>query len=105
MKLFLLFSLVFICIGLLPDLATIKLIDVYIANSQDGKEKLRFTNGIANIGQGPLYIHSARVLTPNEAAPKSKATQYIFDANGNKIGEHVVGVFVFHPQHNVILIN
>lgn len=100
MKLFLFFLLVGYCFSELPDLATSKLLDIYPSN-EEGKDLLRFTNAIANIGKGPLYVHSERTLNTNSDAPESKATQYIFDETGKKIDEHDIGIFVFHPEHNV----
>lgn len=85
--------------GLLPDLATVRILDLFV-NYEEGKELLRFSNAIANIGQGPLYINSEKYLETNVGEQKSKATQFLFDRAGNKVDESVIGYFEFHPQHN-----
>jgi hypothetical protein len=85
--------------GLLPDLATVRILDVFLS-VEAGAEVLRFSNAIANIGSGPLYVHSERYLGTNTDGLKSKATQFFFDSRGDKVGENEIGVFVFHPQHN-----
>lgn len=85
----------------LPDLATSRINDAYISY-ENGDELLRFSNAIANIGRGPLYIRSERILGTNDASDqKSKATQVLFDQAGTRVREHLIGMFEFHPQHNV----
>lgn len=77
-----------------PDLQTVVPHHVQLVNAQQ-REILRFTNGFANLGGGPL------ALRPDFSSPTSTvATQEIRDPNGNVVEEHGAGSYEFHPNHN-----
>jgi hypothetical protein len=84
---------------LLPDLTTTRIKDMVISY-ENGQELLRFSNGIANIGNGPLYAKSNVYLSNDSPSSSSIATQYLFDEHGMVAANKTIGVFEFHPQHN-----
>lgn len=83
--------------GFLPDLRTVIPKHLSIMNEHQ-REILRFTNGIANTGDGPLR------LRPEFPAPGSgesqDAVQEILDAEGRIVSEAVVSQFEFHEDHH-----
>lgn len=85
---------------LYPDLATVKLLDITYQVTPDGREFIRFSNGIANIGDATLYIESKLPLGQLSQDIKSTAVQILFDEYGRVAGNHTVGEFEFHPTHN-----
>lgn len=83
--------------GLLPDVQTVVPLHLQIQNKQQ-REILRFSNGIANTGAGPLRM---RPEFPTEESGQAQlAIQEILDADGNLVSEKVVSEFEFHPEHN-----
>ena len=58
------------------------------------RETLRFSNGIANTGDGPW------ALRPEHVGGVTNAIQEIRDADGNVVSEHLASTFEFHPAHN-----
>lgn len=79
--------------GLLPDLQTVVPLHLQIQNQQQ-REILRFSNGIANTGDGPW------ALRPEHVGGVTNAIQEIRDADGNVVSEHLASTFEFHPAHN-----
>lgn len=83
--------------GLCPDLQTVVPQQLQLVNKQQ-REILRFSNGIANTGPGPLQMRpefpAAGTLDPQ------RAFQQFLDADGNVVSEQEVGQFEFHPAHN-----
>jgi hypothetical protein len=81
--------------GLYPDLQTAVPHHFTVQNNQQ-HEWLRFSNLIANTGQGDLR------LRPEHDATTGITTgfQEIFDAAGNLVVDRPVSTFVFHPGHN-----
>src|SRR5437867_3600271 len=84
-----------------PDLQTLPPSDIGIEYDQaTGHKYLRFSNTIANLGEGPLEV----IATNNATTGTTDAYQrlYSHDENGNwYVASTVyVGTFVFHPQHN-----
>jgi hypothetical protein len=80
--------------GLYPDIQTVVPRHLQLVNSQQ-REILRFSNGIANTGDGPWALrpeHDATTLLTN-------AIQEIRDANGNVVREHLASTFEYHPAH------
>lgn len=62
------------------------------------REILRFTNGIANTGDGPLRL---RPEFPESGIDGTQdAVQEILDASGTLVSEAVVSVFEFHERHH-----
>jgi Lysyl oxidase len=59
-------------------------------------EWIRFSNLIANTGQGGLRLRPEHNLQTNI----STGFQEVMDANGNIVIDKAVSEFVFHPQHN-----
>jgi len=83
--------------GLLPDLQTVVPIHLQLQNQQH-REVIRFSNGIANTGQGELRLRAEFPVT-DQNQPQL-AIQEILDANRTKVYEAVVSQFQFHPEHN-----
>jgi hypothetical protein len=79
--------------GLYPDIQTVVPRHLQLVNSQQ-REILRFSNGIANTGDGPW------ALRPEHVGDVTNAIQEIRDANGNVVREHLASTFEFHPAHN-----
>jgi hypothetical protein len=79
--------------GLLPDLRTVVPAHLQIVNQQQ-RDYLRFSNGIANTGQGPL------ALRPENVGLITNGIQEIRDAEGNVVSEHLASQYEFHPAHN-----
>lgn len=83
----------------LPDLAPVKPLHV---NYQvvGGREFVRFSNGIANIGRGPLAVRSEVPITQADRSSRPNAIQLIADEALNTVDTQVVSQFEFHPEHN-----
>ena len=84
-----------------PDLQTLRPYDFKIQNDSSTHRKLlRFSNAIANLGEGPIEL----VPQNNATTGRTDAYQtlYSHDAGGNwyVVGSTYVGTFVFHPQHD-----
>ncbi len=79
--------------GLYPDLRTVVPQHVSIMNQQQ-RDILRFSNGIANTGDGPW------ALRPDFQPTVTNAIQEIRDASGNVVYEQLVSTYQFHPEHN-----
>jgi hypothetical protein len=81
----------------LPNLRTRSPLGLRITH-ESGATLLRFTNTVANVGQGPLE------LRPVNDGETTTAYQRIFthdtDMDWVFMREQEVGAFVFHPQHN-----
>lgn len=97
--------------GVLPDLRTVVPLDLHLVHPQQ-RDKLRFSNGVANTGPGPIALRPEP--PPGEATTVTTAVQEIRDSNApdrcgeerpgdpcfNVDSEHVAGTFVYHPEHN-----
>lgn len=83
--------------ALLPDLKTTIPHHLSIQNDHQ-KEFLRFSNGVANTGAGPLQIIA--VIPASDPTQTQDAIQQILDENGNIVEEKLVSKFTFHEQHN-----
>ncbi len=96
---------------LLPDLQTVVPGHLGIQNAHQ-QEVLRFSNGIANLGAGPLWMEPE---FPNDDAPPEELNQKAFQvfsdsriieddtvpADGvHALGRCEAGEFEFHPTHN-----
>jgi hypothetical protein len=79
--------------GLLPDLQTVVPTHLQIVNQQQ-HDWLRFSNGIANTGAGPL------ALRPEHVGDITNGIQEIRDANGIVVSERLASQYEFHPAHN-----
>lgn len=81
----------------LPNLRTRRPLGMRITHEQ-GAALLRFTNTVANVGDGPLE------LRPVNDGETTTAYQRIFTHDASLDwelkSEREVGTFVFHPQHN-----
>jgi hypothetical protein len=82
--------------GLFPDLQTVVPQHLQIVNEHQ-REILRFSNGIANTGDGDWRM---RPVFPVSTQETQDAVQEILDANGNVVAEYLVSQFEFHPEHN-----
>jgi Lysyl oxidase len=98
--------------GPLPDLQTVVPRHLQLVNQQQ-KELLRFANGIANTGQGPLALRPDPPIA--DATATTTAIQEIRSSNDlykcgeqpkqitacyTLVRERVTGTFEFHPAHN-----
>jgi hypothetical protein len=81
--------------ALYPDLQTAVPHHFTVQNSQQ-RETLRFSNLIANTGQGDLRLHPET----NLATGVTVGWQDLLDASRNVVSSQPVSEFVFHPQHN-----
>jgi hypothetical protein len=79
--------------GLYPDLRTVVPTHLQLVNRQQ-RTVLRFSNGIANTGDGPWR------LRPDFQPTVTNAIQEILDAQGNIVQESAASTFGFHPAHN-----
>jgi hypothetical protein len=79
--------------GLYPDLQTVVPTHLQIVNQQQ-RTTLRFSNGIANTGQGPWRMR------PDFQPTVTNAVQEILDADGQIAHEEIVSTYEFHPAHN-----
>ena len=61
------------------------------------REVLRFSNGIANTGDGPWRMRPEFPAT--DITQPQKAYQQVLDASGNVVAEYLVSEFQFHPEH------
>lgn len=88
----------------LPDMATVIPQQVQIVNPMKGSKKrevLRFSNGVANIGDGPWRMRPAFPVT--SSLDPQKAIQELLDSSdssGKVVYEKIVSEFLFHPEHN-----
>ena len=83
--------------GLLPDIRTVVPQHIQLVNDHQ-RDVLRFSNGIANSGEGPWRMRPAFPLSGTSGT--QDALQEILDANGNIVQEKVVSQFEFHEEHN-----
>lgn len=83
--------------GLLPDLRTVMPQHLGIMNNHQ-REILRFSNSIANSGEGDWRMRPALALDAGHTT--QDAIQEILDADGNVAEEKVVSQFEFHETHN-----
>ncbi|PSB02150.1 lysyl oxidase family protein [Merismopedia glauca] len=79
-------------VGLVPDLQTVVPTHVQLVHQQ-GQDILRFSNGIANTGDGDW------ALRPNNQGQTSTTIQEIRDINGKVVLEHPATTFAYHPAH------
>ena len=84
--------------GLLPDLRTVVPKHLQLVNDHK-REMLRFSNGIANTGDGPWRMRPLFPL-PSDTSQTQDAIQEILDVNGNIVESKDVSQFQFHPEHN-----
>ena len=83
--------------GLLPDMQTVVPLHLNLVNRQQ-REIIRFSNGIANTGDGPWRMRPRFPI--NDSQQTQDAIQEILDASGNVVDERVVSQFEFHAEHN-----
>jgi hypothetical protein len=82
--------------GVLADLQTVVPKHLGIQNQQNA-EMLRFTNGVANLGEGDFRMSP---IIDADSGQIVSAQQEILDAAGNVVCVEEVGEFIFHPEHN-----
>jgi hypothetical protein len=83
---------------LYPDLKTRPPRDLSFAQRDDVGWVLRFTNTVANVGQGPLELQGDPNTSPGEEHP---IFQNFYDAAGKLTGRKQVATdTIFHPEHN-----
>jgi len=98
--------------GPLPDLQTVVPLQLQLVNQQQ-REVLRFSNGIANTGVGPLAMRPdppvAEATTTTTAVQEIRSTNDLYKCGEQPkqvtacytiVRERVAGTFEFHPAHN-----
>ena len=98
--------------GPLPDMQTVVPRHLQLVNQQQ-KEFLRFANGIANTGVGPLALRPdppiADATTTTTAIQEIRSSNALYKCGEQPkqitacytiVRERVVGTFEFHPAHN-----
>jgi len=90
--------------GLLPDLQPVVPHQLQIQNT-GGREYLRLTNGIANVGAGPWHLHPQNVIAGDTGT--TTAIQDIWnkiggpsDPTASIVCSFPTTQFEFHPAHN-----
>ncbi len=82
---------------LLPDLG-MKLKDIQIQKTSDGRKLLRFTSIVVNVGAGPFEAHGQR---PDTTVSTMTTTQRIFDGTGLYLDHPTDAVMYFgRDGHN-----
>ena len=84
-------------VPLYPDLQTVVPQHLQLVNDHQ-REVLRFSNAIANTGDGPWRMRPEFPL--GDVSQPQKAVQEVLDAEGNIAFEKAVSEFQFHPEHN-----
>lgn len=83
---------------LLPDLETVVPRMLQIQNEKK-REMVRFSNGIANTGLGPLYLRPEFPGSTSGEQSQQLAWQRIFSSNGS-YREELVSTYEYHSDHN-----
>lgn len=86
----------------LPDMIvdTAFLEDHEVRNDiKPNRNHLIFSNAMANIGDGPLYIFAPKPKDKHRGELTQKVKQRIFRSDGSHYNR-LAGHFVFHPQHD-----
>jgi hypothetical protein len=88
----------------LPDMVTVIPQQLQIVNPGKGdkRELLRFSNGIANVGDGPWRMRPEFPADLDPAKPQAAIQELLdsTDSSGNVVYEKTVSLFEFHPTHN-----
>jgi Lysyl oxidase len=98
--------------GPLPDLQTVVPLHLQLVNQQQ-REVLRFSNGIANTGAGPLAMRPdppvAEATTATTAIQEIRSSNDLYKCGEQPkqvtacytiVRERAAGTFEFHPAHN-----
>jgi hypothetical protein len=85
--------------GNYPDMRTVIPTQLNLVNAQ-GRELLRFSNGIANLGDGPLRMRPGLPAIPGDPQLAIQEILDSQDSSGNIVHEEVVSEFEFHVEHN-----
>ena len=83
----------------LPDLRTIVPTQLNLVNSQ-GRELLRFSNGICNLGEGPFRMRPEFPLVTTDPQLAIQEILDSSDSSGAVVASYVVSQFEFHEAHN-----
>src|SRR5947207_371520 len=84
-----------------PDLITIPPFDIGIEyTASSGRKLLRFSNAVANFGDGPFEVIPVNDATSGTTEAYQRL--YSHDTNGNwfVVATNHIGTFAFHPAHN-----
>src|SRR6266496_442776 len=83
-----------------PELVTLPPLDIGIEyDTNTVKKLLRFSNAVANLGDGPLDVFPVNDATSGTTEAYQRL--YSHDTNGNwyVVATNHIGTFVFHPAH------
>lgn len=83
--------------ALYPDLRTVVPTHIQLVNEHK-QEIIRFSNGVANTGDGPWQMRPVFPLDGKSGT--QDAIQQILDSNGNVVLEELVSQFQYHETHN-----
>lgn len=85
---------------LLPDLILwdnplvgVNYLEYLEPHASTGRELLRFSTGVANVGDGPLIVHGGDIIDGTQTVD-----QFILREDGSQVARDA-GEFVFHPGH------
>lgn len=87
--------------GKLPDIQTVVPQHLNLVNEHQ-REVLRFSNLIANTGDGPWRLRPEFPLTGSDPATTQKAYQQVLDSrdsSGAIVCERLASEFTYHPTH------
>jgi hypothetical protein len=87
--------------GRLPDIRTVVPQHLNVVNEHQ-REVLRFSNLIANTGQGPWRLRPEFPLAGSAPGTTQKAIQQVLDTQGSDgrvVCEELVSEFTYHPTH------
>ncbi|MFZ5823291.1 MAG: stalk domain-containing protein [Bacillota bacterium] len=80
---------------LLPDIKTLPPTEISLEVNEEGQHLLRFTQGFANLGPGPLRVRGVPTGQPD----LMHGYQEILDAEGNLARSLPISSIIFHPHH------
>lgn len=82
-----------------PDLLTVVPTQLNLVNSQ-GRELLRFSNGICNLGTGPFRMRPEFPLVTTDPQLAIQEILDSTDSSGAVVSSQVVSQFEYHEEHN-----
>lgn len=83
--------------ALMPDLQTVVPQHLQVVRAHQ-RDLLRFSNGIANTGAGPLQFKPEFPI--GEIVGSQNAVQQLLDASGAIVHQETVSQFEYHPEHH-----
>jgi hypothetical protein len=88
--------------ALLPDLRAIPARDFHIQETENNRNNirlLRFSQGFANVGRGPLQVRRGRSGRYCRGRGRATGYQDIYFSDGSKKSVRLKECMLYHPQH------